>query len=142
MKPNKEQNTGIFINGKAQIVEMLQIMGDEERATLIKNLKLRNAPLADELFAKSISFRDLKKLEDEALNSIFSSIQPAILGMALKGVDAKLQKRLLTIVSRDYAEKAYEVMSNLYNNEKELTKKAQNKILEIVARYLRRSVAN
>ena len=47
MEGNNSAN-GVFINGKAQIIEMLQHMPREERAVLLKNLKARNPQLAEE----------------------------------------------------------------------------------------------
>ena len=48
MEANNSTNS-IFINGKAQIIEMLQHMPREERSRLLKNLKIRNPQLAEEL---------------------------------------------------------------------------------------------
>ena len=56
-------NQGIFINGKAQIIDMLKYMQEDERTTLLKNIQARNPQLAKELYAESISFDTIYSLD-------------------------------------------------------------------------------
>jgi flagellar motor switch protein FliG len=137
MEPNNNSN-GVFINGKAQIIEMLQHMPRNERATLIKNLKARNPQLAEELSEQCFSFSDLDNLSDYELQNIFQSVSAPVLGMALKNVEKSFQRRLLSLAERSYAEETFRVLNNNYANEKRDTKRAQNKIIEILVSLKKR----
>jgi flagellar motor switch protein FliG len=137
MEANNSAN-GVFINGKAQIIEMLQHMPRNERATLIKNLKARNPQLAEELSEQCFTFSDLDSLEDLELKAIFQSVTAPVLGMALKNVEKSFQRRLLSLAERSYAEETFRVLNNNYANEKRDTKRAQNKIIEILVSLKKR----
>ncbi len=124
----------VFLNGKAQIIEMLQHMPREERAKLLKNIKLRNPQLAEELSQHSYTFSDINSLSDQELKNIFRYVSAPIVGMALKDVERSFQRRLLSLADRVYAEEAYRVMTTNFPTEKRDTKRAQNKIIEILSR--------
>lgn len=141
MDNNNNQN-GVFINGKAQIIEMLQFMPRAERVKLLNNLKVRNPQLAEELLEQCFTFADLNQLEDEELSHIFLYITAPILGMALKNVDRAFQRRLLSLSAREYAEDAYRVMTTSYSTEKRDIKRAQNKIIEILVSLKKRKQVN
>ena len=51
MEGNSENN--VFLNGKAQMVEMLQHMSIEERNKILTNVAHKNASMAKELRKKS-----------------------------------------------------------------------------------------
>lgn len=131
-------NQGVFINGRAQIIEMLQHMPREERSKLLKNLKVRNPQLAEELSESCFTFNDLDSLNDYELQMIFNYISAPILGMALKNIERAFQRRLLSLADRAYAEEAFKVLKTPYSNEKRDIKRAQNKIIETLASLKRR----
>lgn len=131
-------NQGVFINGKAQIIEMLQHMPRDERSKLLKNLKIRNPQLAEELSESCFTFNDLDSLNDYELQMIFNYISAPILGMALKNIERAFQRRLLSLASRDYAEEAFKVLKTPYSNEKRDIKRAQHKIIETLASLKKR----
>ena len=122
----------IFLNGKAQIIEMLEFMSGEEKARLLANIKHRNPALALELQEKSLTFNDLDKLNDQEIRIFFSSIKPQILGVALKEVDVNFQRRVLSLAPREYAETAYEILVKPIRDSRAIAKKAQNKIVSIL----------
>jgi flagellar motor switch protein FliG len=126
-------SNGVFINGKAQIVEMLQHMPREERAKLLKNLKIKNPQLAEELSEQCFTFSDLDSLPDSELIMIFNYISAPILGMALKNAERNFQRRLLGLADRDFAEETFKVLKTPYANEKRDIPRAQNKIIETLA---------
>ena len=130
--------SGIFINGKAQIIEMLQLMPRSERLKLLQNLKVRNPQLAEELSDSCFTFNDLDSLSDYELQMIFNYISAPILGMALKNVERVFQRRLLSLAEREYAEEAFRVLKTPYANEKRDTKRAQNKIIETLSSLKKR----
>lgn len=128
----------IFINGKAQIIEMLQHMPRDERRALLAKVRLKNSQLADELSEQCFVFADLSSLPDHELSAIFPHLKAAVLGMAIKGVDVQFQRRLLSLADRDYAQEAFRVLKTPYKNEKQDTPRAQNKIVEILASLKRK----
>lgn len=133
---------GVFLNGKAQVVEMLQHMTSAERETLLRNIKKRNAPLADELMEKSLNFSHLNELSDDELSMIFPQIKAPILGIALKGTGVAFQRRLLSLAPRNYAENAYEIMMKPLSHEERDVKRAQSKVVNALAGLLKRKRMN
>lgn len=125
---NKEQ--GIYINGKQQVIEMLQYMENSERQKLLDNIKMRNAVMARELSEQSLSFKDLLRLPTHHVQTIFQKHNPAIIGLALFELPVTLQKKALQSLDRDIAEKAFSVMSSDLTNKKVECKRAQNKIVQ------------
>ncbi len=138
MNTKTTSEANIFINGKAQIIEMLQHMPRDERAKLLKNLKLRNPQLAEELTEQCFTFSDLDNLSDEELSMIFQYITAPILGMALKNTERSFQRRMLSLATRQYAEEAFRVLKTAYATEKRDIKRAQNKIIEILVTLKKR----
>ena len=138
MENNSNSTNGIFINGKAQIIEMLQYMQKDERARLLKNLKIRNPQLADELSEQCFTFSDLDNLSDHDLQMMLQYVSAPILGMALKNVERNFQRRLLSLADRAYAEEAFRVLKTAYASEKRDIKRAQNKIVEILVNLKKR----
>lgn len=136
-EPKNSITEGVFLNGKAQIIEMLQYMNSSEREKLLLNIRKRNPQLAEELMEKSLTFSHLGELSDIELSIIFSHINAPILGIALKGTSREFQRRLLSLAPRDYAERAYSVMMTPLQNEKTDVKRAQSKIVSSLAGILR-----
>ncbi len=56
---SETSKSGIFINGKKQVIELIQRMDASDKLTLLKNLKLRNPSLAKELSEASINFNSI-----------------------------------------------------------------------------------
>jgi flagellar motor switch protein FliG len=129
---------GLFINGKAQVIEMLKYMQPEERETLLKNIKARNPQLAMELTENCLTFNDLNRLGDEELHLVLNYVKPAIWGLALKSTPIEFQRRILGLAPRDYAEQAYQVLTTTLKNEDRDTKRAQQKIVSILGNLLKR----
>jgi len=138
MSTTENTENGIFLNGKGQIIEMLQYMTPSERETLIKNIKIRNPHLADELLEKSLSFSSIDGITDHDLQILFGYIQPAILGIAIKTTGKEFQKRVLSLLPREKAEEAYTTMRTPITNEEDGIKRAQNKILNTLISLCRR----
>ncbi|MCP4913940.1 MAG: hypothetical protein GY909_12580 [Oligoflexia bacterium] len=129
---------GIFINGKAQIVEMLQYMTAPEREKLLKNIRARNAQLADELMQKSVSFNDFLSLDDRDLQLVLNYIQAPILGVALKALKRDDQRRILVVCDRPYAEEAFKVMNTPLSNEARDVKRACEKVSSVISALVKR----
>lgn len=132
------EKTGIYINGKGQIVELLRHMEQNEKAKLLRNLRNRNPVLAKELSEQCFSYDNVWSLDDDNLSKILAHVKPVILGLALALTGLKNQKRALALIPREQALKAYEVMTkDLSANRRECIR-AQEKIMEVALDLSRR----
>ena len=127
----KTTEQGIFINGKKQVIELLQRMESADKAKLLRNLRTRNPVLAKELTELCISFESIWDLDDGALKTVVSQIQPAILGLALSLVHTKNQRRVLSLVPREMALRAFDIMQKDLTGNRNECVRAQGKILEL-----------
>ena len=128
---NESNQNNIFINGRQQIIEMLQYMEEGEKQKLLNNIKLRNASMAKELSEQSFSFKNLFSLSRKSLERIFSKVNPAIIGLALYPLDPKLQRKALMSLDRGLAEEAFHIMKQNLSHKKQETQRAQEKIVQI-----------
>ncbi len=127
----KTNENGIFINGKGQVIELLQQMNAADKARLLKNLRVRNPTLAKELTESCISFESIWDLDDGGLKTIVSQVQPAILGLALSLVHTKNQRRALGLIPRESAVRAFEIMQKDLTSNRSECMRAQQKILDL-----------
>ena len=134
-----DQSASIFINGRAQIIEMLQIMPAAEKEKLLRNIRARNPQLAQELMVQSLTFDQISRLCDDDLIALIESTRPVVWGVALKGQKPEFQRRVLSLATRGYAEEAYGYLTATLQNEKRDVKRAQNKIIEILIGLSKRS---
>jgi flagellar motor switch protein FliG len=128
---SKNAENGVFINGKKQVIELLQRMDSSDKAKLLKNLRTRNPALAKELTESCISFESIWDLDDECLKTVVSQVQPAILGLALSLAHVKNQRRALSLISRELALKAFDIMQKDLTGNRAECMRAQQKILEL-----------
>lgn len=136
----KNTENGIFINGKKQVIELLQKMDAGDKARLLKNLRNRNPSLAKELTESCISFESIWDLDEECLKTVVSQVQPAILGLALSLVHVKNQRRALSLISRDQAIKAFDIMQKDLTSNRNECFRAQQKILELAVNLHRNRI--
>ncbi len=136
----KNTENGIFINGKKQVIELLQRMDAGDKARLLKNLRTRNPSLAKELTESCISFESIWDLDEECLKTVVSQVQPAILGLALSLVHVKNQRRALSLISRDQAIKAFDIMQKDLTANRHECFRAQQKILELAVNLHRNRI--
>lgn len=127
----KTNENGIFINGKGQVIELLQQMNAADKAKLLKNLRVRNPTLAKELTESCISFESIWDLDDGGLKTIVSQVQPAVLGLALSLVHTKNQRRALGLIPRESAVRAFEIMQKDLSSNRSECNRAQQKILDL-----------
>lgn len=137
---DKKVENGIFINGKKQVIELLQTMDSGDKAKLLKNLKSRNPTLAKELTELCISFESIWDLNDSCLKTVVSQVQPAILGLALSLVHVKNQRRVLSLISREMALKAFDIMQKDLTGNRSECMRAQQKILELALNLHRNKI--
>jgi flagellar motor switch protein FliG len=126
-----EEKSGIFINGKKQVIELVQRMDSKDKAILLKNIQLKNPALARELSEASISFQSIWELDDKDLSILLGQVHAGIIGLSLSLCSQKNQRRALSLLGRDKAMQAFEVMQrDLYSHKNECLK-AQIKIKDI-----------
>lgn len=139
MSENLEKN-GIFLNGKNQVIELFRYLDQDHKAILLKQLKIRNPALAKELSENCFSYDNLWSLDDDSLRKVLQTVSPVILGLALFLSEKRQQKRALSLLPRQNAERAYEIMlKDLSRNRKEC-QKAQDKILQNAIALSKRSI--
>jgi flagellar motor switch protein FliG len=138
----ENQSKGVFLNGKAQIIEMLKVLDGEEKQKLIKLVTARNPSLGKELQEKSFSFNNLMTLSDSNIKSMIRSVNAQIMGIALKGCNIRLQKKVLSLAPREYAEEAYEILVSGHKNEQKDITRAQERVLAAVIQILKRNQVN
>ena len=120
----------IFINGKAQVIEMLKLMTQEERKRILKIVKIKNPSLANELSRTCVSFKDIESVDLDYFHHIFKVVRPEIFGLALREASTDFQRKVLSIAPRDYAEKSYEMMTaQLRDSTQKTIPKAQRLVL-------------
>ena len=134
---NKEAG-GVFINGKAQILEMMPFLSPNEREKLIKNIRIKNPALADELVENSLSFKDIVTLDDETIRVILRYVQAPIMGVALKSIPPSDQRKILVLCERDYAEQAFRAMKAKLTREMQDTQKACLRVKSIMGTLLKK----
>lgn len=127
----KTNENGIFINGKGQVIELLQTMNAADKARLLKNLRVRNPTLAKELTESCISFESIWDLDEAGLKTLVSQVQPAILGLALSLVHVKNQRRALGLIARESAVRAFEIMQKDLSGNRNECIRAQQKIVDL-----------
>lgn len=120
---------GYYINGKKQVIELLQHLEGDERQKLLRNIGMRNAAMAKELSEQSFSFKDLLSADQETLSKIASVTTPAIIGLALYLTPKSFQRKMLSSMERTRAEQAFNVMSRDLSDKRQECIKAQNKVL-------------
>lgn len=134
------ENQGVFINGKQQVIELLQHMQGTEKEKLLRNISQRNAVMAQELREKSFSFNNLSRLPEGILGSIFDRINPVIIGLALYNTPVNFQRKVLRAIDRKSAEEAFHILNEDLSAKKRECKRAQEKVLAVAIQLSRRKV--
>ena len=134
---SQSPDQGIFLNGRQQIIEMLQFMDEKEKRKLLGNIEKRNSIMARELSEQSFSFKSLFSLPKDQLNKILTRVNPAIVALALYPLEISLQRKALSSLEREAAEQAFEIMSNDLSSKKQETKRAQEKVIQVAIQLSR-----
>jgi flagellar motor switch protein FliG len=137
---DNNENTGVFINGKAQIAEMLPLLTPEERTRLLNNIRMRNRELADELQAESITVFSMMDLEDHELKTVMKYIKAPILGIAMKPFSYMEKKRILSIADRNYAEESFHAMTATLTDEEKAIKNASERLKNVLVSLSRKQM--
>lgn len=130
----------VFINGKQQIIDMLRFMSLAERRKLITNISARNATMARELSEQSFSYKDLQSLDDDQLSTVLRTVNPSIIGLALYLSPKEFQRKCLSVIERNIAEKAFQIMTYDLSGKRMECERAQQKILQSAIDLSRRGI--
>jgi flagellar motor switch protein FliG len=137
----ENDNTGnVFINGRAQILEMFEYLTPEERERLLKQIRPRNPQLADEIMETSISFKSMVELPDHTIERILTYVKAPILGVALKTLNTQAQRKLLSLCERGYAEEAFKVMNTRLSNEARDVERACERIKAVMSALSKKKI--
>ncbi len=129
---NSTNASGVFLNGKAQAIELLQHLSNMEKKQIIQLIKAKNPTLARDLQRESLSFeQQITELSDQQLSLLINKVQPQIFGLALKGLNPELQRRILRLAPRQYAEQAFSYLQATLTNERRDVQRAQQKLLNL-----------
>jgi flagellar motor switch protein FliG len=135
---DNEQVGGVFLNGKAQILEMMPLLSPIERNKLIKNIRMKNPQLADELVENSITFKNILDLNDDTIQVILRYVKAPILGVALKSLTPDDQRKILCLCEREYAEQAYKAMRARLSREIQDIEKACLRVKSVMGALVRK----
>ena len=134
-----DKGTGIFINGRSQVMEIFALLSESEKKRLLGQIKLKNPQLAEDIMQQSIRFETLLTLKDLQIQQIISSLKAPVLGVALKALDIDSQRRILSLCPRPYAEEAYRIMNLKLSNSTQSIQKACNQIKALVLNFLKKN---
>lgn len=137
----EQDNTGnVFINGRAQVLEMFQYLTPEERERLLRQIRPRNPQLADELMETAITFKALAGLPDHTIQTVLNYVKAPILGVALKSLSVLEQRKILSVCERSYAEKAFNVMNTRLSNEARDVERACARVKAVMSALSKKKV--
>ena len=96
--------------------------------------------MAKELMENSLSFENIYDFNDEQILLISRYIKPAIWGLALKFTNRDFQRRVFSLIPRETAEVAYGIFAKNISNETRDSKRAKNKIVDVVISLSKKKV--
>ena len=79
-----------------------------------------------------LTFNKIFNLDDKSIRLLIKQINPSILGVSLKGSPINQQRRVLSLAQRDYAERAFAMLTNAINDEENSIIKSQQKVIESI----------
>ena len=127
---NQDTSNSVFLNGKNKLIKMFQLLSEKEKSSLLEKVGRKNPKLAEELRFKSITFDKVFLLKEKELKILFQQVNPSILGIALKGSHIQYQRKVLSLAQRDYAEKAFQMMTSKINDEDNSILKSKQKVID------------
>lgn len=140
MENKSSQNEkGVFINGRGQVVDLLRTLQDTEREKILKILKIKNPAMARDLTIQCLTFHYFINLDHEKIKIACQYISGNVLGFALSDQTIQNQKMILSIVERKKAMEAFQIISGEKGSQSE-TQKSQRKIVQIVAELIDKKV--
>lgn len=120
----------IVINGRAQVVDILNRLPEEHKNKILRSLKGKNSSLAHELSWQTLTFQGISQAKDEQLKVLLEYISSPIIAIAIQDQSVEIQKKFLNHISRDRAKEVFQQLKSTRAASVNI-KKAQNKMVEI-----------
>lgn len=135
---NKAPDKSYYVNGRGQIIEMLKLLTFSERNRILAHIKLKNPSLAVELAEDSLGFDNLTDLKNDSWRILLNSLNPQVLGVAIKSLDKTSQRKILSLApDRHFAETAYNAMLMKLPQERHDIGRAQSRVIQTLNRLLK-----
>ncbi|MDH4467838.1 MAG: FliG C-terminal domain-containing protein [Bacteriovoracaceae bacterium] len=121
----------IIINGRAQVIELLKLLPDENKLKILTIVKQKNPKLAKELLMYTVTFDTFMGLNDSSLEIVLPYISNKILALSLKSIKNDFQRKILKCLTRT---RALEVFTTIKNDTSTFqdTLKAREKVAQIL----------
>ena len=121
----------IIINGRAQVIELLKLLPDENKLKILTIVKQKNPKLAKELLMYTVTFDTFMTLGDASLEIVLPYISNKILALSLKSTKNDFQRKILKCLTRT---RALEVFTTIKNDTSSFqdTLKAREKVAQIL----------
>jgi flagellar motor switch protein FliG len=88
------------VDGKGAAIAMLRRLAGDAQREALEEIEKADAPLADELRGKLLSFEDIAALSRRDIQTFLSSVETKTLAMALKGAPQEVVDALLSNLSQ------------------------------------------
>lgn len=121
----------VIINGRAQVIDLLKKLPDENKQKILNVVKQKNPKLAKELLMYTITFENFLALSPSDLTVVLPYISNRILALALKSQTEDTLRKILQNLSRP---RALEIFTSLKDDTSPLqdTLKAREKVAQIL----------
>ena len=129
-------DSGAFINGREKAVEILAALQESERQRILKYIQVRNPEMGKGLSQECFHLENLVDFESGQLDELCQLVNPKVLGIALKKVSRSVQRDILKNLQRGYVESCYEALVSPRMGEDSTLRRAEQRVLEAVARIL------
>ena len=123
-----------FGDGKANLINMLSDMSQEDRGSLLESLELNNEDLVTEINQTLFPFDDLTKLDDDAIGTIINYLGTPTLSVALHNVSPEVQNKFFDVMDSKSADAIKSKFDELSFTEKQTASTAQKSIVDLVQR--------
>ena len=122
----------IIINGRAQVIELLKKLPNDNKEKILASVKQKNPKLAKELSMHTITFESFLELEDIKIAIALPYISNRILALALKSLNHERQGKILKSLNKT---RAIEVFGIIRSDTASLqdSMKARDKIAQILS---------
>lgn len=136
-KPNSSAD--IIINGRAQVIEILKKLPEEQKNKILDSVVKKNPTLGKELAWQTFAFSSIPLLSDLNLKILLEYLSATVIGLALKNQSVDLQKLLLNSLPTTKAQEVYSYMKGK-SARIEDCEKAQKKMVEVALTLLQKKV--
>lgn len=117
------------LGGVETTARILGRMSKEKNATVLGNVRATKEELADDLQRRMVSFEDLERLDNRAIQAVLRVVERPDLVLALKGAEPSLRERFLANLSSRAAQDLVEEIEIGGRVRRSLVKEAQDRVV-------------